>query len=150
MIRRLVQGTALVAGCLITVVLVVALGGGLLLVPVSIGALSWAAVSSYRGTGPVTTPGPAGAVPDLPVPSGSVQLTTGQLCVAWEMSGALLSRALPGAERDQIVALRRRYLDELERRDPDGFRRWLDAGSAWGDEPGRYLDGGGGPTTTTA
>lgn len=148
MIRRLLYGTALVVGSLVTVVVVVALGGGLLLVPVSIAALSWAAVSSYRGTETLSAAGYV--VPDASDPRGPVELTTRQLCVAWEMSGALLTRTAPGAERAQIVALRRRYLDELERRDPDGFRRWLDAGSAWADEPGRYLDGGGGPTTTAA
>jgi len=44
-----------------------------------------------------------------------------------------------GPGRWEIVRVRECLLDELERRDRDGFIRWLDSGARAGSDPGRYL-----------
>ena len=41
--------------------------------------------------------------------------------------------------RCDIVRMRECLLDVLERRDRDGFTRWLDTGARAGSDPGRYL-----------
>ena len=44
-----------------------------------------------------------------------------------------------GAARGELVAVGLSILEELERRDADGFRRWLAAGARPGGDPARYL-----------
>jgi hypothetical protein len=44
--------------------------------------------------------------------------------------------------RQTLVARREETLDELERRDPDGFARWLAAGPAAGSDPADFVRGG--------
>jgi hypothetical protein len=73
------------------------------------------------------------------LPSAPEALATPQLCLAWQESYLALLTLPPGPARSQIVRVRERLLDELERRDPDGFTRWLDAGADAGSDPGRYL-----------
>jgi hypothetical protein len=72
-------------------------------------------------------------------------LSTPELCLAWRRSYLTLVDLPAGPARVEIVAVRQSMLDELERRDSDGFHRWLDAGARAGGDPGRYLatgDGG--------
>lgn len=87
------------------------------------------------------------AVPALPTspvaPSSSlVTLSTADLCLAWRRSYLALSDMSAGAARWELVTQRRSMLDELERRDPAGFHRWLDAGARAGGDPGRFLAAG--------
>jgi len=49
------------------------------------------------------------------------------------------ARPACGSGRGELVAVRLSILDELERRDADGFRRWLAAGARPGGDPARYL-----------
>jgi hypothetical protein len=65
-------------------------------------------------------------------------LTDEELCRGWRHSFLLLATA-DGATRRRVVQLRRRYLDELERRNPAGFARWLDSGARAAGDPSRYL-----------
>ena len=44
-----------------------------------------------------------------------------------------------GATRGELVAVGLSILDERERRDADGFRRWLAAAARPGGDPARYL-----------
>lgn len=95
-----------------------------------------------------TTPGAvaagAGATPfELPQ-SQVVALSTAQLCLLWRRSAVALLDAPPGQGRDELVRLRGCVLDELERRDRDGFARWLEAGARAGSDPTRYLSTEGG------
>lgn len=66
-------------------------------------------------------------------------LTDAQLCLAWRASFTALQRSTGLAHRGRLVAARQGYLDELERRDPSGFRRWLAAGARPGSDPTKYL-----------
>jgi hypothetical protein len=40
---------------------------------------------------------------------------------------------------DRVGEQRRAYLDEMARRDPEGFHRWLDSGARAAGDPSRYL-----------
>lgn len=60
-------------------------------------------------------------------------LSNAELCAAWTTSCAQLRAAAP-AEVLRLVQKRQCYLDELERRDPDGLHAWLaSTASAAGD-----------------
>ena len=67
------------------------------------------------------------------------QLSTSELCRAWRRSYWALLDEPEGVGRCAIVRVRQAMLDELERRDADGFSRWLKAGARAGSDPGRYL-----------
>lgn len=77
--------------------------------------------SSDPGAG--AEPPSAPSVPELDV------LSTPALCAAWHSSYYALRHAPDEITHGDLVALRRRYLDELERRDPDGVASWLVAES---------------------
>jgi hypothetical protein len=51
------------------------------------------------------------------------------LCRAWCTSFEVLQSTSDVDARARIVSLRQAYLDELERRDPQGLRAWLDSGA---------------------
>ena len=69
-------------------------------------------------------------------------LSTPELCLAWRRSYLTLVELPAGPARGELVAVRQSMLDELERRDTDGFHRWLDDGARAGGDPGRYLAAG--------
>ena len=66
-------------------------------------------------------------------------LSTAELCLAWRRSYVALLDVTSYPARCTIVRVRECLLDELERRDRDGFIRWLDSGARAGSDPGRYL-----------
>jgi len=70
-------------------------------------------------------------------------LSTSEVCLAWRRSYLELMRATDDPARQAVVRLRREYLDELERRDREGFARWLGSGARAGSDPQRYLAAGG-------
>lgn len=55
-------------------------------------------------------------------------LSTEALGSEWIESSAALAGPLPAVDREHIVRRRQESLDELERRDPAGFLRWMAAG----------------------
>lgn len=61
-----------------------------------------------------------------------------QLCWAWRVSYGQLAHA-PGHKLDRLALQRRRYLDELERRNPTGFAAWLGSGARAPSNPARYI-----------
>jgi hypothetical protein len=69
-------------------------------------------------------------------------LPTDALGREWTRTTAALAGRLEPAARSSIVARRQDALDELERRDPAGFARWLAAGPLPGSDPASYVDGG--------
>ena len=79
---------------------------------------------------------PAAEQPPPPTPE---TLSTPELCLAWRRSYLALLDVTSSPARCRIVRQRQCLLDELERRDPDGFTRWLDTGARAGSDPGRYL-----------
>jgi hypothetical protein len=63
----------------------------------------------------------------------------GDLCAAWRVSHLSLRQPLTAGSRDRLVQRRRELLDEFERRNPEGFQAWLDAGARATGQPGRYI-----------
>jgi hypothetical protein len=55
-------------------------------------------------------------------------LSADDLCRAWRRTCTALRQAETWHERLRIAARRQAYLDELERRRPEGFAAWLEAG----------------------
>ena len=83
----------------------------------------------------------APAAPELLTPPLHV-CSTAQISAAWTASHEALRGSSSLADRSAITALRAAYLDELERRDATGLRRWLESGSALTSDPARFLGGG--------
>jgi len=89
--------------------------------------------------------GKVGPVRRTPPPSAGVApdaldaLSTPQLCLAWRSSYLRLHRVTSSPATAQIVLVRQRMLDELERRDRAGFERWLSTGARAASDPSRYI-----------
>lgn len=66
-------------------------------------------------------------------------LSTADLGLAWRASFCAIKQAQTAASVTRIAEQRRRYLDELELRDPEGIRRWLESDAPAGSDPTRYL-----------
>jgi hypothetical protein len=109
-------------------------------------------------TGEATgAPAPAAPMPAAPwhaAPSGRfdaagsarlsaplTELPTAALGREWLRTTAALAGRLEPAARESIVRRRQEALDELERRDADGFARWLAAGPAPGSDPADFVHG---------
>ncbi|MGI3781273.1 MAG: hypothetical protein ACRYG2_10915 [Janthinobacterium lividum] len=76
-------------------------------------------------------------------------LTTSQLCWGWRASFAALEATQAWVDhrrRTALVEVRQTYLDEIARRHPAGFARWLYAGARPASDPSRYLLADPGPT----
>lgn len=61
------------------------------------------------------------------------------LCFAWRVSFVALQQPLSLFSRLQIVGRRQELLDELERRNPRGFRAWLASGARAAADPSKYI-----------
>ncbi|HSZ29317.1 MAG TPA: slipin family protein, partial [Pseudonocardiaceae bacterium] len=70
-------------------------------------------------------------LPTVQPPPAPEALATAQLCLAWQRSYFALLDLPQGPAHGEIVRVRECLLDEFERRDCDGFTRWLQTG-----EPG--------------
>ncbi|MGY1639668.1 hypothetical protein ACI782_00845 [Geodermatophilus sp. SYSU D00703] len=124
------SGAATIGGALLAL-LVAGIG-----IAASLGA--WAVRSRRTAApGPLLVAGPPRAtdVPVLPV----ADLSTGELGGEWVRTTTALGGRLEPAARQALVARRQETLDELERRDPAGFARWLAAGPVAGSDPAGYL-----------
>ncbi|WBQ04683.1 hypothetical protein [Kribbella sp. CA-293567] len=64
-------------------------------------------------------------------------LSVEELCAVWSETTKTLAQGAGPRDRQAVAEVRRICLDEFERRNPDGFRRWLDAGAP--ADPGTYL-----------
>jgi hypothetical protein len=64
-------------------------------------------------------------------------LTIEELCGVWGETTTTLAHGAGPRDRQAVAEVRRICLDEFERRNPDGFQRWLDAGAP--SDPGVYL-----------
>ncbi len=62
-------------------------------------------------------------------------LSTEDLGREWVQTTTALAGPLDAATREAIVVRRQQTLDELERRDPDGFARWLSGIPLSGSDP---------------
>ena len=74
-------------------------------------------------------------------------LSIEELCGVWTETATQLAQGAGPRDRQAVAEVRRICLDEFERRNPDGFHRWLDAGAP--ANPSSYLlpTPGEGPTS---
>lgn len=150
-----VQAAAWTVGGLLTLAGVAALTGGVVAVVVGFAAVgAWLAVRAVRSSPrpgnarPASWPTAGAEVLRLPVPpeapdgtSGLVGLSTPALGREWIRTTAALGGRISPVERQALVRRREETLDELERRDPAGFARWLAEGPALGTDPADYVRG---------
>lgn len=129
-----VAGVNAVAGAVVATILT--------LTAVVVGAGLAVHLVRQRKRGPVDGGAPvraaratAGVAPLPPVSA----LTTAALGQEWLRSTAALARRLPPSARAAIVRRRQEALDELERRDPLGFARWIAAGPVPGSDPAVFV-----------
>ena len=80
-----------------------------------------------------------GDVERIPAPQELEMLEDAELCLAWRRSFLLLERSTCVIELMSIVKQRQEYLDELQRRSPQGIAAWLDAGARASSNPLPYL-----------
>ena len=66
-------------------------------------------------------------------------LSVAELGRAWVRSSAALAATGDPAARERLVARRQQALDELERRDPEGFARWLADGATIDSDPAGWV-----------
>ena len=131
-----VSGTAAMAGAVVTIALLAA------------AVLAWLLSGRQRADAPpagrrrtadvvtmafVADPGDAGPLAGL---------STAALGREWLRTTAALTGRLDAAARRSIVERREATLDELERRDPTGFGRWMAGGPAPGSDPAAFVRGG--------
>jgi hypothetical protein len=64
-------------------------------------------------------------------------LSIAELCGVWSETATQLAQGAGPRDRQAVAEVRRICLDEFERRNPEGFHRWLDAGAP--ANPSRYL-----------
>jgi hypothetical protein len=98
------------------------------------------APASWPWTGTEVLPVP----PEAPVRGDTSRLptwSTPELGREWIRTTAALGGRLSPVERQALVRRREETLDELERRDPVGFARWLAEGPAPGTDPAGYVHG---------
>ena len=123
------------------------LGGAVLtLLVVGAATVAWTVVWLVRsrgaGVGVASPTAPTAArrpaAPLSPVSS----LSTADLGREWVRTTTALSGPLDARTREAIVVRREQTLDELERRDPDGFARWLSGLPLAGSDPSGDLKHG--------
>lgn len=78
----------------------------------------------------------------LPAPVS--QLRTPALSSEWRWTTAALTDQLAARTRQALVQWRHEALDELERRDPIGFARWLAVGALVAGDPAQFMQDDGG------
>jgi hypothetical protein len=123
-------GTALLSSGIVAAIVGAALVGG--------GAL--AAVRYARRTRPVPAAAAPTVEPGAAEPGPVEALSTRALGRDWLRTNALLACALQPDARAALVLRRELTLDELERRDPGGFTRWLSHAGPESD-PADYVHG---------
>lgn len=104
------------------------------------GAALWLVRAARAERGKAAAPQGAGPVDRLatelrPVPA----MSTRALGEEWVRTSAVLAGRLDPAARAALVHRRQQALDELERRDPEGFSRWLVGGPVPGSDPADYV-----------
>ena len=129
------SGTALIAG------------GGAAVLLVGAAGLAWAVARWLRGRRTDSTATSVRAFgrpldPGLPTEAPATYgLPTSSLADEWVRTGLALRGPLEPTMRQGLVVRRGQLLDELERRDPEGFARWLAAGPLGSADPTGFVRG---------
>jgi hypothetical protein len=124
------SGTAVLGGAALTLVV-----AGL---AAATGTVVWLVRSSPRTSASAVA---AAGQPAVPLPPVSA-LSTEALGREWVRTTTALAGPLDARTREAIVVRRQQTLDELERRDPDGFARWLSGLPLAGSDPSGDLKHG--------
>jgi len=170
--RSTIEAAVQAAGCTVGGLLVLAgiaalAGGGVAVLAGGAVLGGWLVRAALRNrtigpaaAAPSQFPPPANRMPSLPaappVPTGRTvsgprsdgvparvwTLTTPALGQEWLLTTAALAGRLEPAARQALVVRREETLDELERRDPEGFARWIAVGPARASDPSEYVRGG--------
>lgn len=122
-----ISGYAAAVGAATTVLII-----GLVCAAVAYGRVS--------GGNRIVPEGVANARPELP--SDPAQLSDEQLCDAWRSSFTELVGGCDLKNREAVVELRGRYLDEFARRYPKEFAPWLRGAWSAASEPSYRFRGG--------
>ncbi|MBF4476523.1 hypothetical protein [Rhodococcus rhodochrous] len=61
------------------------------------------------------------------------------LCLGWRTSFVALQRTSSVTGKLRLAWMRQLYLDEMERRHPQGFANWFDSGARAGSDPSKFL-----------
>ena len=128
------SGTAVLGGAVLTLLVAGA--------ATSAWTVVWLVRSRGAGIGVASPTAPTAARrPAPPLPPVS-SLSTADLGREWVRTTTALSGPLDARTREAIVVRREQTLDELERRDPDGFARWLSGLPLAGSDPSGDLKHG--------
>jgi hypothetical protein len=128
-----------------------AAAGAVVLLAGSSPPLVWWLRRTWRGrSAPAPTDrAPVREAPPAPTPlvgpEDVASMTTAAIGASWRRTARELPHTREPRRRAQLAELRRLYLDELERRDHDGFRSWLNAGPRAAHDPSGYIDPGAPP-----
>ena len=153
-LRTTMEAAALATAGTVGALLVVSGTAALLGGPATVGliagvVLAWLVRSGRRpdSAAPSAAPRPAAApaltlVVDWADAGPVTGLSTDALGREWLRTTAALAGRLDAPARRAVVERREATLDELERRDPEGFERWLSGGPAPGSDPSEYVRGG--------
>ncbi|WP_456568570.1 hypothetical protein [Blastococcus sp. SYSU DS0539] len=141
------QAAAVTIGALLVVSgTAVLAGGAAALLLAGAGVAAWAAARWARdrraaAARPATAAGihavAGGWAP--PASAAVTGLPTTALGEEWLRTATELRGPLAPAARQRIVTRRAQVLDELERRDPAGFARWIAAGPLHGGDPAGFV-----------
>jgi hypothetical protein len=154
------QAAAGVVGSIVVVTGAVVVGGGdiaalVIGLAVVVGGAVWlprvirarsarreGAGAAARGEGATSgAPTPMAALLDRASTPVSLMATLA-LGREWSRTSALMKARLEPAARQMLVLRRQDVLDELERRDPSGFARWLVAAPDGNNDPAAFVQGG--------
>lgn len=110
------------------------------------------AVHVLAARAPHATPSPedaapaAATCPSTPLPQPALEpvqkveeLEDSELCWRWRTSFAALQHTPSPAGRLRLIQTRAALLNEMARRNPQGFRRWLNEGARAASDPTRYF-----------
>jgi len=152
-LRATVEAGALATAGTVGALLVVSGMAVLLGAPVTVGLLAAVLLAGLlrcgrRSGGAASAARPPTLVPTLTLvvePAQAVPVTalsTAALGQEWLRTTAALAGGLDALARRAVVERRGATLDELERRDPRGFVRWISEGPLPGSDPAEYVRGG--------
>lgn len=100
----------------------------------------WAATPPQHSEPAVEGLRPAPAPQHAPEPAQNLQeLDSSELCWRWRTSFTALQHTATPAGRLSLIETRAALLDEMARRNPQGFRCWLNDGARAASDPTRYL-----------
>jgi hypothetical protein len=145
----IIAGAGSFTACVAIVGMVTLLGAGSVPLLIGLAAVGgWSCRRTWLGTR-TTAESVAGSAGKDGPPAATVHvlnmgdLPVEALCVAWRRSYVQLQRTSDASTRNKIVDVRRCLLDEFERRNRQGFARWLESGARAAGDPSRYLAAGG-------